>query len=148
MTDSYAVGLDAENSQTGMRFARLGLPSSLLRFMVTGVLAVSIDGGTYFVLLHLGSPVSVAKAAGFIAGALFAYFANRFWAFTDAVNSKKSFMPFVLLYSTSIVLNVSVNRAGLWAQADLAVSWFVATACSAALNYLGMRFFVFRKAES
>ena len=128
------------------------LPRSLRRFLVTGVLAVAIDGATYTLLLFVGVPVSPAKATGFVTGAVFAYIANRYWAFDDAENPKGSLVPFVLLYAVAILLNVSVNRASLWligqSHFGFVFSWFLATGSSATVNYIGMRYAVFRKAKT
>lgn len=114
-------------------------------------MAVSTDAVTYALLLKFGIFVTLAKATGFIAGATFAYLANRFWTFDDAENSKGSLGPFLLLYGVAILLNVSVNGASLRLVGEshfgYGISWFVATAASATLNYVGLRHLVFRRAK-
>lgn len=127
------------------------LPRSLLRFLVTGVSAVATDGICYVLLLWLGMAVTPAKSAGFVAGAVVSYFANRFWAFDDAKSSQHRLFPFLLLYVAAILLNVAVNRTGLevigTGKDGLAISWFLASGASATLNYFGLRYVVFPRSR-
>jgi len=128
------------------------LPRSLRRFIVTGLAAVAVDGATYALLLKLGLLPSPAKGFSFIAGAAFAYFANRLWAFDDAEKRRGEIVFFCLVYGMSILVNISINHGVLrlggedtWAYP---AGWFLATGASATLNYLGLRFLVFRKARN
>jgi len=127
-------------------------PRSLKRFLLTGCTAVAIDGSTYLLLMKAGMTASIAKAFGFVVGAVFAYLAGRFWAFEDAKASNGSALPFALLYLTALAVNVLVNKLFLVllgpSRLGYEVSWFLATGSSATLNYLGMRFVVFRRSES
>ena len=122
----------------------------LSAFLVVGLLAVVLDFGSYRGLLHVGKvDVEVAKAAGFLVGTLFAYFANRFWTFGHAEHEAGSVWRFVLLYASTLVANVLVNSLMLAVLRDvtgaLQLAFVSATAVSASLNFIGMKIFVFKR---
>lgn len=124
------------------------IPTSLKRFVVTGLSAVLIDAAVYTLLLKFAVAVNIAKGVAFASGALFAYFANRFWTFGATRTAQTRALGFIALYLGSAALNVAVNHALLALLGAHALAypaaWFVATGASATLNYLGMRYVVFR----
>jgi len=68
-------------------------------FLVVGSLTVLFDFMTYRGLVWtswLG--IDLAKALGFLAGTLFAYFANRLWTFGHQEHAPGSSWRFALLY--------------------------------------------------
>lgn len=118
-------------------------------FLIVGVLAVVIDFSAYRGLLHAGvKEIELAKAAGFFVGTLFAYFANRYWTFGHAQHQAGSVWRFVMLYASTLAANVFVNSMMLALLQDatgaLQLAFFVATAVSASLNFIGMKIFVFK----
>lgn len=120
----------------------------LLRFLFVGVCAVGIDLISYTVLLAVGLPLGVAKGISFAVGTVFAYFANRAITFEGAQGGLRSFVAFGGLYATTLLVNVSLNGAvvALLGRSEpvLGLAFFIATGTSAALNFLGMKFVVFR----
>lgn len=121
------------------------------RFLVVGTTTMFVDLAAYQLLLWVGAPVDPAKAMSFVAGALFAYLANRAYTFR-AVHSAATFLRFWLVYLANLVINVAVNALVLWILAGIPgriiLAFGVATALSALLNFLGMKFFVFRRAPA
>lgn len=122
-------------------------------FLVVGCLTVLVDFCAYHALIWLDAlPISAAKGIGFVAGAIFAYLANRSWTFSATPPSDGSIWRFSLLYAATLGTNVLVNATALHVfgerQGALLAAFLVATGCSAALNFIGMKFFVFAtKAE-
>lgn len=117
-------------------------------FLVVGLLTVLIDFCTYRLLLWSGMlDVATAKTIGFLTGTVFAYAANRMWTFRHT-RSGGSIPRFVLLYACTLGINVSINSAVLYlaghSQAAIGAAFILATGCSAVLNFLGMKFFVFK----
>lgn len=117
-------------------------------FLVVGVLTVVIDFCTYRLLLWSGIlDVVTAKTAGFLTGTVFAYLANRLWTFRHA-QSGGSIARFALLYACTLGLNVCINSSVLHlvgsGQAAIGAAFMLATGSSAVLNFLGMKFFVFK----
>jgi putative flippase GtrA len=118
-------------------------------FLVVGSLTVLADFLVYRGLLAAGfGNVGIAKAAGFLAGTLFAYFANKDWTFGHARPAPGSALRFVLVYGATLLANVAVNAAVLAILPVPMIAFLAATAVSATLNFAGMKFLVFRAAPS
>lgn len=117
------------------------------RFLIVGATTVLIDFLTYRLLIWLGLFIWISKAIGFITGTIFAYFANKTWTFQAKVGGKKVFAKFLFVYFTNLCVNVSVNSGVVvfWGREEIALwsAFVIATACSATLNFLGMKFLVF-----
>jgi len=118
-------------------------------FLIVGACTVLVDFGCYRGLLYTGLiPLDFAKAAGFFFGTLCAYFANRFWTFGHAQHEAGSGWRFIVLYAGTLVANVGVNALTLLLLKDfvfaIEFAFVLATGVSATLNFIGMKFFVFR----
>ena len=118
-------------------------------FLVVGATTVLLDFVSYRGLVEFEMmAVDIAKATGFLIGTLFAYFANRFWTFGHRQQFYNSAWRFVVLYASTLAANVMINSLALKlfvdATAVTLLAFFVATGVSATLNFLGMKFFVFR----
>lgn len=120
-------------------------------FLVVGVLTVLVDFLLYHALLNLFA-VDAAKACGFIGGTVFAYLANRKLTFGHHTHRRGSVWRFAAVYASTLSINVWVNAmvlSELAHTASVTLAFVAATAVSATLNFLGMKFFVFtRAAES
>lgn len=121
-------------------------------FLIVGASTALIDFITYRGLIQLQAiDVDMAKATGFVIGALFAYFANRFWTFGHKPNTVGSPFRFIVLYLSTLCANVIMNALSLKLIANKAASFqlafLLATGISASLNFLGMKFFVFRRSS-
>ena len=117
------------------------------RFLVVGTTTVLVDLASYSFCLWLAVPIDPAKGIGFVVGTIFAYVANRLWTFSARGGADRVFR-FAALYLSTLVVNVAVNAAMVWlggtAKPALAAAFVVATGLSACLNFLGMKFLVFR----
>ncbi len=117
-------------------------------FLVVGCVTVLVDFVSYSVLQAAAwVPVDVAKALGFLVGTAFAYFANRHWTFSHQEPVKGSAWRFMLLYGSTLAVNVLVNALSLHALGgmvwDRQGAFLLATGASAFLNFLGMKYLVF-----
>lgn len=118
-------------------------------FLAVGSLTVLVDFLTYRGLVWTQLfGVDLAKASGFLAGTLFAYFANRAWTFGHLPHAAGSAWRFAALYVTTLGANVLVNAVALIMFADVSsamqIAFLLATGISATLNFLGMKLFVFK----
>ena len=121
----------------------------LIRFLICGVSTVLVDYISYRSLIGFQvMEVDMAKATGFLVGTLFAYFVNRFWTFGHKPHVPGGAWRFSALYASTLSANVVINAFALKLLADLAsgiqFAFLVATGISACLNFLGMKFFVFK----
>jgi len=113
-------------------------------FLFVGTATVFVDFLTYQGLMKAGFiPIYVAKTAGFLAGTLFSYFANKFWTFGQKTYVAGSVWRFSLLYIATLFVNVFINSTSL-KFTSMSVSFLAATGISAVLNFLGMKLFVFK----
>lgn len=124
------------------------ITGELLRFLIVGVTAVCIDYASYRLGMTLGWPVGNAKAAGYVAGAVFGYFANRFFTFrVPHAWHWSEVARFAGVYLCSLLANVGVNALALAvlgrSEPAIALAFLAATGTSTALNFLGMKFLVF-----
>lgn len=118
-------------------------------FLVVGVSTVVVDYILYqgMVALHWAT-VDIAKAFGFLVGTLYAYVANRFWTFSHKGTANNSVLKFALLYSVTLSANVLINSQLLAFLGEVGyavqLAFFCATGVSATLNFIGMKFMVFK----
>jgi len=116
--------------------------------LIVGITTVALDFAVYRLFLFLDTPTAPAKAAGFIAGTIFAYFANRLWTFDRAKGGRNVFAMFMGLYLTTLLINVGVNSGVILILGEsellLGLAFLMATGTSATLNFVGMRMIVFR----
>ena len=121
--------------------------SQLWRFLIVGSLTVGVDYLCYHSLLLFHIEINAAKAMGFMAGTLFAYFANRFWTFSGSTHRRGTWWRFPIVYGINLGVNVMLNAYMLEllieVPSSMTLAFLVATGTSAILNFLGMKFFVF-----
>ena len=119
----------------------------IIRFIIVGSLTVCIDFLCYRTFLQIKSNVEVAKAIGFITGTIFSYLANRSWTFKHSASGISSITKFSIVYASTLAVNVIANSLLLkllpHTSDSIKIAFFIATALSAALNFIGMKFFVF-----
>ena len=118
-------------------------------FIAIGICTVIIDYLTYSAILtYTALNKEKAKGISFVAGTLFAYFGNRSLTFAKKIHLKKSFVYFLILYLITLFLNILINSFILKIIGEsylgYKIAFLVATAFSAASNFIGMKFFVFK----
>ncbi|MFK5949590.1 MAG: GtrA family protein [Methylococcales bacterium] len=120
------------------------IKKELLRFLVAGFSAVGTDASTYaFMLKWLDEPL--AKGISFILGSIVAFIINKYWTFESASLSMSEIFRFGVLYLFTLFVNVTVNQSVLLIESEyLLFAFLMATGASTILNFLGMKFWVFR----
>lgn len=118
-------------------------------FLLIGSTSVLIDFLIYSSLIHSAEVgVGLAKASSFLVGVLFTYFANRFWTFGHTTHQPDSLLRYGCLYIFTLSVNVIVNTVALRLLREVHVAallaFLAATGISASLNFLGLKWFVFR----
>ncbi len=123
------------------------LKKEAVRFLIVGFTTVFIDYLVYRVLIGWGFDTSLSKGVSFFVGTVFSYFANKFFTFQVVRLSRSEPLRFGLVYFSTFVVNVAVHWRVMEVPPfllQLELAWFVATACSTILNFVGMKFFVFQ----
>lgn len=120
------------------------LQKQALRFLAVGAFTALVDFASYRLLLALELPITPAKAIGFVLGTTLSYLLNRAWTFGAGQHAVGRFL---VLYAVTLVVNVAVNAGAVAALAGvpgrITIAWLVAQAVASALNFLGMRAYVF-----
>lgn len=117
----------------------------LFGFLVGGSTAVVVDYSTYYLLMYVGLPISLSKAISYVLGAAVGFVINKYWAFESKKFSVREIVRYTILYAISALANTITNSMVL-----LIISWklfafLCATGVSTIINFLGQKFFVFKK---
>ncbi len=117
-------------------------------FAVNGLIAVVLAYGVYRGLLGVGVIIEIANALAYLAGMTFGFFANKFCAFRESSEiSISQMLRYLALHVCTLGVNVAVNLSAFEAMRGLDGQVFfafsLAIAISAALNFLGLKYWVF-----
>jgi len=120
------------------------LKKELLRFLVAGFSAVGTDASTYALMLNWLDE-SLSKGISFVLGSIVAFIINKYWTFESKSLSINEMVKFSFLYIFTLFVNVTVNHTVLVIESQwLLFAFLMATGASTVLNFLGMKFWVFR----
>lgn len=118
----------------------------LFRFASVGVFAVATDFIVYFLLVFLNLPTTLSKALSYICGNIISFTGNRTFVFKATKNHLlKQIAPFILLYGSTLIINNVVNQWLLNIYGIKLLAWFIATGVAVSINFLGLKFVVFKK---
>lgn len=121
-----------------------GLKKEIPRFLIAGFSAVGTDLLVYFLLLRFLTH-SPAKAVSFLCGTLVAFAINKYWTFEKKERSFPEVYKFAMLYVSTLVVNVSVNKLSLFVLPGfVVVAFLAATGTSTVLNFIGQKWWVFK----
>tara|TARA_B100000965_G_scaffold402033_1_gene427131 strand:+ start:1561 stop:1956 length:396 start_codon:yes stop_codon:yes gene_type:complete len=121
------------------------LYKQISRFSVAGLSAVTVDLLSYYILINYLS-YDISKTLSFVIGAVVAYVINKFWTFEKNNLSFKELVKFALLYTFSLIVNVYMNKLFLnITNNTIIIAFFVATGSSALINFIGQKWWVFKK---
>lgn len=134
----------------------------IIKFGLIGFLAVFVDMAIYYVLLNsfpesfkeMIAPEVVSKTISFMCGTFVTYNLNKLWTWRRRDKSNARFAKFMLLYGTSMLVNVATNTFLLFVLhnyshiIDLPFKYLIAfvgaTGMSAVMNFTGQKIWVFR----
>ena len=121
--------------------------SQILRFIVSGFIASSMNFIAYNSLYLIFKKIFIASICGYFIGILFSYVLSKIWVFKkkSKQNLFKSFSVFCLIYFLGgiqmsfviVFLNQYLN--------NYRISWLFGAFIGSLNNYLGAKFFLFRK---
>ena len=116
----------------------------LLKFCVGGGSAVAVDFVVYM-LLKQQILITVAKVISFVVGAIAGFIINKLWTFESKSFKTSEVLKYIFLYVCSATANTLVNK-GVLSLVDSSIFAFLcATGTSTIINFLGQKFFVFKK---
>lgn len=118
----------------------------ILKFLVGGGSAVIVDAALYAILKSY-IDFSVAKAISYIVGAVVGFIINKIWTFESKYFKISEILKYVILYGCSALANTGVNKFVFWLLSSTIFAFLCATGTSTIINFLGQKFFVFRKED-
>lgn len=136
------------------------LRRELRSFIIIGIIATLLDF-TLYTLFQQVVTYSIAKTFSFLCGTLFTYLLNKFITFKQSKHSTKEAAKFITLYGSTLVANVTVNSLMIMListhlngylfithEVTIIISFIAATSVSTVLNFIGQKFWVFKKTAS
>lgn len=120
------------------------LKKELPRFLIAGFLVVIVDATIYYFLLFFLPPL-FSKLIAFITGTTVAYLMNKFWTFKKSGFFHEEIIKFIFLYILAMIINVGINSLTIFISHSLIFAYFLATGTSASFNFIGQKFFVFKR---
>ena len=117
----------------------------VLRFLVVGAAATTVNYSVFLIMLFGNYPYTLAMPTGFIAGTVLGYLLNNAWTFARSTATNKM-ARYVIVYCATLLLGFSsitilVEVAGLSPELANALTLILTTAT----NFLGSKYFAFRK---
>ena len=119
----------------------------IFKFLVSGLIASGINFLVYSSLYLIFKKLVIASFCGYFAGILFSFVLAKVWVFQNKSrqNLLKSFPVFCLIYFLGamemsfviVFLNQFLN--------NYRIAWLFGAFIGALNNYLGVKYFVFRK---
>ncbi len=134
----------------------------IIKFGLIGFLAVFVDMAIYYVLLNsfpesfkeMIAPEVLSKTISFMCGTFVTYNLNKLWTWRQRDRNHSRFAKFMLLYGTSMLVNVATNTFLLFVLHNYShiidlpnkylIAFVGATGMSAVLNFAGQKVWVFR----
>ena len=124
--------------------------SELKKFLAVGMIAVSLDWGIYLALVNfLGLGAVLSKSLSYIIGTMFAFVANGRLVFQSDL-APVNFLKHLLLYTFSLLANTLLfayweSKFSFESTIILGTALLTSTFVSTVINFVGMRFWVFKK---
>lgn len=113
-------------------------------FLIGGGSAVITDYVLYY-FLKIYLNISISKALSYIAGAIVGFIINKIWTFESKNFSYGEIVRYCILYFCSAIVNTLVNKGVIFIFNISILAFLCATGVSTIMNFLGQKFFVFRK---
>ncbi len=116
------------------------------RFLIVGITNTGLTLIIIFVLLWLGASLVVANIIGYGAGFFNSFIWNRRWTFRSGGKVWREMVVYTLVWIVSYLLQVgALLLSSRWLDLSDTVSTLVAMVFFTGPNYLGNRWFTFRK---
>ena len=135
-----------------MKFVNFKQKKEIITFLIIGTLTVLIDYFFYnFFYFVLNLSISLSKGLSFVLGAIFSYYGNNTWTFSNNLIIGFNVLSFIVLYLTSLSINIYINNQLLSNFPNQFMiyqfAFLFSTIISAMVNYFGMKYYVFNKSK-
>ncbi|KTR03516.1 hypothetical protein NS365_18130 [Aureimonas ureilytica] len=126
---------------------RSALTGEIGRFLIVGALSTVVNYSVFYGLILLGIDYIPAAAGGFLIGVAVGYSLNKSWTFgVSAPSSPKLVASYWLVYGISLICGLLFIRGLVeLLNFDPRIANLAAIVLTTCTNFLGTRFFVFRR---
>lgn len=128
------------------------IQKKFFRFVIVSGIATVFNFSVFYILhKFLDVDYRIASGTGFMSGVILGYYLNSRWTFkdSDAVNPKRVIIKYYAVYLISLGVNVLMMEI-LVAHFNIypSLSNIITIGVTFVSNYIGTRFWVFRKSKS
>ncbi len=122
----------------------------MLRFLLVGLASNLINYAIYLLVRNVGASLMMASVAGYAAGLYNSYHFGRRWVFNDQQTQHgPAVLRFAMIYlvggaGMAVIIEGLDHLLG-W---DYRLTWFAGVAFAFANNFLGSKWFVFKKGNN
>ena len=119
----------------------------LLRFFTIGFQSNLINYAIYLSLSAIGVPLIIASIIGYAGGLYNSYHFGRHWVFKSKQKNHRTmaFRFFVVYLAGGVGMAATIEIMERFFDWDYRLAWFIGAAFAFANNFLGSKFFVFKK---
>lgn len=119
--------------------------NSLTKFVIVGGCSTAIDF-TIYMLLSLSLSITLAKGIAMCISSIFSYIANKRFTFDNKEKTDAGYIfRFYIVFAANFGTNLGVNYLIFQNSGYKLFAYVLATVCGMTVNYLGQKFFVFKK---
>lgn len=122
-------------------------------FVLNGLISVAIAYAVYRGLVANGLGIVAANGIAYITGMTYGFLANKKLSFRDSsLVSANKVGRYALLHTFTLLVNVGINSMALDAThsipGNMLVSFLMAISVSTILNFIGLKYWVFSRANA
>lgn len=131
------------------------IDKTIPKFLLTGAINTLVGAGVMFLLYNLaGCSYTLSSAANCVVGGTVSFFLNKYFTFQNRERSWEQVLRFILTVAVCWLIAYSAAKplalrllAGYGERLQTNIAMVVGMGLYTALNYLGQRFFAFRKTK-
>jgi len=127
------------------------LLEEIIKLGIIGGISTAVNYGIFFLFFYFGHwHYLLASAVGFLSGVAISYTGNRLWTFDSKEEKKlKEFGGYLLVCLITITISLAFLRFEVQIlKINPLIANFFAICLSAAMNFIFVKIFVFKKAKS
>lgn len=126
-------------------------------YFICGAMSTTCDFVLYYSMYHLGMPIPLAKGTSFLIASVISYFLNKHITFRSRRRSIKEFINFVVVHIGAMIIDVATNSFFIlilgffmtehskMEHSKILIGFILATGCSVIANFIGQKYWVFRR---
>jgi len=125
------------------------LHGELSRFLVVGIGSNVLNYIAYLFTYMLGTSLAIASGVGYLVGLYNSYYFGKTWVFNRYdLDRKSAITRFTIVYALGgIGMSIIIEGLGQASDLDYRILWFFGAAFAFANNFLGSKWFVFKKGD-